>query len=272
MARSKLPLGGGGAPRTVPAPAPPVAGLVRVGLWVLPAYAVVHLWRAVRAAPMRVDDPAAWSERVTSDGYRWFQMVAGLGGTLLGLIAIIALTVLLAGTRRGRWLAVAGLLAGLAAAGLDLAHRGVAIFVAPVLGEQVRAGDISAASAYERAYGIGEAPAGPVAEAMTWLGVDGPLVYGGVWLLVAATLVSLAWLLFGLAVWRGLSRGDGFLLLAAAPLLGLVGGFLVVAVPLGALLLTAAGIGIAWTGARSREGQRSRSAGTPRPGHNRQRA
>lgn len=269
--RSRQPLGGGG-PERVAADVPPGAGLVRVALWALPAYALVCLWRAARVTPTRVDEPAEWAAWVTSGGYRWFQVVAGFGGTLLGLIAIIALAALLARARRGRRLAVAGLFAGLAAATLELAHLGVAAFVAPVLGEQIRAGDPTAARTYERAYGMGESlPAGP-AETLTRLGIDGPLVHGGLWLLAAALLVSVAWFLFGLAVWRGLSRGDGLLILVAAPLLGILGGFLVLAVPLGALLLAAAGIGIAWTGGRSRDRQWPRLPAAPRPGQNRQRA
>ena len=226
---------------------------MRVALWALPAFALIHLWQSVRATPALVDDPAAWSQWVTSGGYGWLQAVTGFGGTLLGLVAIIALTALLAGGRRGRGLAAAGLVTGLAAAILDSAHRGVAAFAAPVLGDQVRAGDTGAAETYERAYGMGEPwlPAGTAAT-ITDLGWGGPLWYGGPWLLAAASLMTLAWTLFGLAVWRGLSRGDGLLILLAAPLLGLVGGLLVPAVPLGALLLAAAGIGIAWSRGRSR--------------------
>ena len=223
---------------------------MRVALWALPAFALIHLWQSVRATPALVDDPAAWSQWVTSGGYGWLQAVTGFGGTLLGLVAIIALTALLAGGRRGRGLAAAGLVTGVAAAILDSAHRGGGVRRTGARRPGTRR-DTGAAETYERAYGMGEPwlPAGTAATIDLGWGpavVRRPLVAGG------RVADDLAWTLFGLAVWRGLSRGDGLLILLAAPLLGLVGGLLVPAVPLGALLLAAAGIGIAWSRGRSR--------------------
>jgi Amt family ammonium transporter len=78
----------------------------------------------------------------------------------------------------------------------------------------------------------------------------------GAVLLLGAGLLMLAWLLNGVAVTgcRALNRGDGYLLMIAAPMLylgGLFGGPALHMLPtLGAMLLLAAGIGLVGTTAR----------------------
>jgi len=70
--------------------------------------------------------------------------------------------------------------------------------------------------------------------------------------LAGAALFSLAWLLAGVAVLRAelFNTVDGMLLLAAAPLLGVVGQLSGPLQTVGAVLTLAAGVGIAWSAGR----------------------
>jgi hypothetical protein len=70
--------------------------------------------------------------------------------------------------------------------------------------------------------------------------------------LVGATLFSLGWLLAGWAVLRSrvFGAGDGVLLMLAAPMLGLGGLLLPLLHTIGALLVLAAGVGVAWKAGR----------------------
>ena len=81
---------------------------------------------------------------------------------------------------------------------------------------------------------------------------------------------SIGWLFFGWSILRSrlFSRGDGLLLMLAAPLLGAGGVWLAPLHTLGALLTLAAGIGIAWASGRlvpsvGRVAAKSRPAAAP---------
>lgn len=202
--------------------------VARVALWALPLHAVAYLWLTLAGDRMPGSDPGGWAVQVAGPGYQRMQLLAGAGGWLLGLVAMVALAALLAGLR-GRLLAAGGLLAGLAAGALLLPQVGVAAFGARAAGEATAAGRPAAAEVFTQAHGYAATPA-----------------------TVGLVLLTVAWLLFGLAVWcsRPLGRADGMLLLLAAPLLGVAGLYQPLRV-FGALLLLAAGIGLAWSGARA---------------------
>lgn len=214
--------------------------LARYAAWALPAYAVVLVWWSARPTPDPMTDPVGWAQWVSTDGYPGLQALLGLGGTLLGLIAVLAVGVLLF-TTRGRAVAAVALLIALVTATLGFARQGMAVFAAPVFGEQVHAGNPAAAASYHRAV----APADAVLSGEAF---SAPALL----LLVGTALVTLGWLVIGLAVWRSrvFARGDAVLLWLAAPLVGVVSIFLPPAAPLGGLLLLAAGVGIAWNGGR----------------------
>jgi hypothetical protein len=217
-------------PRTEADPAWARATLrtARIAVWALPAYAVAYLWLSLTPALDPVADPAGWAARVTEDGYLRLHLLTGPGIILLGLVALVALATLLAGAR-GRGFAAVGLLAALGAVALWLPRDGVAMFVAPTLAEQARGGR-AAADTYARMY--------EQASELATIGTG----------LFTASLV-----LFGVALWRSrvFSRGDGVLLILAAPLVGTAGLYLELLLPLGALLLLAAGVGIGWQGGRA---------------------
>lgn len=210
--------------------------MARAAAWALPAYALVYLWFTLAGTVEFGSEATGWSARVSSADYQRTQLLAGLGGWLLAMVAMVALSALLVGLR-GRLLAGLGLLAGLTAAVLLLPQLGVTVFTARATGAAVADGDPAAAQVFAQAQGHGEEVA-----------------------VAGVVLFSMAWLLFGLAVWRSrpLSRADGLLLVLAAPLLGVASLDVPMVGPLGALLLLAAGIGIAANGARALPGDGGR--------------
>jgi hypothetical protein len=201
---------------------------VRVAIWALPAYAIGLLWASLTPAVDPAVDPTAWAERATGDGYLAVEVLTGPGLSLLGLVALVGLATLLAGAR-GRGFAAAGMLAGVAAATVLLPRHGLLLFAAPTLAESAAGGRTAAATYAEMQSRTGD---------LTTAGF---------------VLLTVAWFLLGVAVWRArvVSRADGMLLMLAAPLLGVAGLHLDMLVPLGALLLLAAGVGIAWHGGKA---------------------
>lgn len=201
--------------------------IARVAIWSLPLYAVIHLWWALQIVPEPSADPVAWVDQVASASYQQTRILAGFGSMGLGLVAMVALVGLLAGMR-GRWAAVSGLLTGLAATALLLAQVGLQTFTAGAVAETVP----------------GAAPAARLYAELTD-NMHTQFVLG-------LCLLSAAWLLLGVAVWRSgvFNRGDGLLLMIAGLLIGVTELFAPAVVPLGPLLLAAAGLGIAWTSGR----------------------
>ncbi|MFC7550434.1 hypothetical protein [Plantactinospora sp. GCM10030261] len=185
-------------------PAPPAPNMIwlwalrrfaRNVVWLLPGYAV--LFGLVTA---RGDDLRRSTSLATGGSLRALGLVLA---TWLGLLALLALTSLLA-TNRSRGTATAALL--------------LALFGALLMPLAYAAGP-----GYARALAF-----------------------------VGGTVFSLGWGLAGLAVARSQVFGasDGVLMMIAAPLLG-VGGLIVAALQtVGALLLLAAGVGVAWKAGR----------------------
>jgi hypothetical protein len=163
-----------------------VRRFARIALWALPLAAIAYGWTTLSGTGGLADlialDAAAW----------------------LALIAMVAVTALLAGSR-GRRPAIIGLLLG---------------FAGTVMGLPLTALDHQN-------------------------GISG---FG----IAAAAVTGTGWLLLGYAVLRSgmLNPADGILLMLAAVSVG-AGTFAVDPIPtVGALLLLAAGMGLAWTGSR----------------------
>lgn len=173
-----------------------VRRFARTALWALPAAALAHGWTTL-----------GLSERPGA-------LAVQLAGMWLGLVAQVALTALLAGTR-SRHLGLVGLLTALAGA----------VVLLPLA-----------------ALAPGNGPAqAPLSAADLALATS-----------VATGVYGAGWLLTGAAVFRSrlLNPADGILLMLAAVAVG-AGTFAVGPLPtVGALLMLAAGMGVAVTGGR----------------------
>jgi hypothetical protein len=184
----------------------------------LPVREAVWIWSVRRYART-----ALWALPIGAALYGWSTLgvatppgplVIRLAALWLSTIAMIALAGLLAGSRTRR-AALAGVLIGLAGAMLLLPLAALPAGVAPA--------DIAL-------------PASAVRTAA----------------LVAAAVTGTGWLLLGWAVLRSrlVNPADGVLLMLAAVSIG-AGSYAVKPLPtVGALLLLAAGMGLAWTGGR----------------------
>jgi hypothetical protein len=211
-----------------------VRPVARIAIWVLPVYAAVYLWWALLEVPDPRGDPLVWVDQVASASYQQTRIVAGFGSMTLGLVAMVALVGLLIGMR-GRWVALVGLLTGLGSTAILLSQVGLWTFTAATVADTVP----------------GAAPAALLYARM--------LDEAGSTLALGLCLLTAAWLLLGLAVWRSgvFNRGDGVLLMLGGGLIGITELVAPAVVPLGALLLIAAGLGIAWNAGRVTGGRRA---------------
>jgi len=181
---------------------------------ILPVREAVWIWSVRRYARV-----ALWALPLAAVLYGWSTFHANpllieLAAGWLSMIAMIAVAALLAGSRTRRC-AVAGLVIGLAGSSLLLPLVALPAGVAPA-GSPLPAGQVHAAT------------------------------------LAAAAIAGAGWLLLGWAVFRSrlVNPADGILLMLAAALIG-AGGYPIKPLPtVGALLLLAAGMGLAWTGGR----------------------
>lgn len=174
----------------------------RAVVWLLPGYAILYGVVALAS------DGGVGNDPYPADG-RALYLLGWVAAVWLGLLALMALTGLLAATRSRR-VALAGLLVSLAGTVLMLPFAGLAEQT-PVFGTRART-----------------------------------LV------LVGALCYSIGWFLTGWAVARSgvFSYGDGGLLMAAAPLLGIGGALVGSLQTFGAIFALVAGIGIAWRAGR----------------------
>ncbi len=188
----------------------------RYAAFAVPAYAIVTGLATLRDRP-RVPLDADW---------RQWGLVMATG--FLALVSFTALVALLAGTA-GRRFAIAGLLAGFAGT-VVLLPTGSLTPQAPAAGKHLVRGD------WARVV-IADGLRGKTAAIVVLAGAG--LLILGWWLLAVAVVRS-----------RLLARTDAAFMIIAAPLLYL-GGFGLRMVPtIGALLLLAAGMGVACTAAR----------------------
>jgi hypothetical protein len=194
----------------------PAAGTPVADSGLLPVREAVWIWSVRRYARV-----ALWALPLGALLYGWFTLgvptppgalVVNLAAVWLSTIAMVALAGLLAGSRSRRS-AVAGLLIGLAGTVLLIPLAALPPGTAPDNSPLVAAQTHNAA-------------------------------------LIAAAVTGTGWLLLGWAVFRSrlVNPADGVLLMLAAITIG-AGAFAAKPLPtVGALLLLAAGMGIAWTG------------------------
>jgi hypothetical protein len=196
----------------------------RYAVWAIPIYAIVVV-AFPRPSGAFSSDPATYARYLaTAHGTisEWARII-GLG--VLGVLSLVALAALLV-KARGRWLALAGLSAGLGGSVLLILEAGSAVIRNERMRDAVLGGDLT------RIHGN--------AQATSWLVPLGLL------------LLTLGWVLLGIAVFvaRGLNRTDGVLLVISAPMT-YIGGLVLSMLPvLGAFLLVAAGLGIGFAAAK----------------------
>ncbi len=118
---------------------PPLARMVRLGLWALPAWAVLLFYGTLTHQPPPQTQLAAWSRYVTTPQFLASHLIASILGAAIGIIGMVALAVFLAGHRRPR-AAVWGLVTGVVANTLLTAVFGIAAFAQPAIGRDYLAG------------------------------------------------------------------------------------------------------------------------------------
>ena len=206
----------------------------RYAIWSLPVYAVVSLLGLLHKDPAFRTDPAGYDRYLDRLRFSPSHLIYSVGAAFLGILALVAMAALLAGVR-GRLFAAAALPIGLAGATVLLAEVGGLVVQQEAARDALRHGQLDAV----------------VINAQLRGGTGATLVVAG------SVALTLAWMLIGVALWRSraLQRSDGVLLILAAPLLYL-GGYALHMLPiLGAMLLFAAGIGVAWTASRLTPGR-----------------
>ena len=200
----------------------------RVGVFAIPLLAIVAAL-GLRSSHAFSTNRAEYADFVA---HRWTTPMSIAITTATGVFAVISLislALLLLGTR-GRWLGIAGSILGLAGAVMMMIEVGAVVIRAQGVAKQVLGGHLDRAVITAAAHGTKAAV----------------LVFGG------AALLTLGWILLGLAIMItiGLNKGDGGLLIVAAPLVFLGGFFLHTLPTMGAFLLGAAGLGILFTAGR----------------------
>jgi hypothetical protein len=216
--------------RRVPLVAPParwaqtMRRFGRYAVWAVPFYAVLTGLTALRHDPAFATDAHVYRDRFTVGHLSNVVFMA-----FFGLLALVGLTALLAGVR-GRRLAGIGLVLGLAGAALLLPEVGTLVVRQEAARTALLHGHLSAVALNAQVRGGGAVVA----------------------VLLGSLAMMVAWILIGAAVWRSrvLNRADGVLVMISAPLIYLGGFFLRMLPVLGALLLLAAGLGLAFTAAR----------------------
>lgn len=203
-------------------------GFGRYGVWAIPIFALIS-GLAPRSSAAFATDPQVYARYVATSRREPREMVVLIGLAVFGVVSILALGALLA-RGRARWTAIAGLVAGCLGAAAMLWEIDTMIIRAQRLRHDLLSGN------------FGQIVLNPHASGGTAV----LLVLGG------ATLLILAWCLYGIAVFRtgGMNRSDGILLIISAPML-YAGGMVLNMIPiLGSFLLLAAGLGIGLSAGR----------------------
>ncbi len=200
----------------------------RIGICAIPLLAVLAAL-GLKPSTAFSTDPAAYARFVAD---RWSSPMAVATTTATGvltLISVVALALLLYGTR-ARWLALVGSVFAAAGSVMMMAAVGSVVVRAEGMAKPILHWRLDQARITAEAHGTDAAV----------------LVLGG------AALITLGFILLGLAVMiaKGLNRGDGGLLMVSAPMVFLGGFFLHVLPTMGAFLLGAAGLGIMFTADR----------------------
>jgi hypothetical protein len=178
--------------------------MVHLGLWALPAWAVLLFYGTLTHQPPPQTQLAAWARYVTTPQFLASHLIGSILGAAIGIIGMVALAVFLAG--RGRPRAAAwGLVTGVLASTLLTSVFGIAAFAQPAIGRDYLAGHTTAA--HEMYYAAAQG---------TWLVATA--VTGTA--LMAASLV-----IFGVAAarTRPLPRLAGIGLAVGGPLFAVIG-------------------------------------------------
>jgi hypothetical protein len=188
-------------PRNSP---PPSARIIRLGLWALPAWAVLLFYSTLTHQPPPQTQLAAWSRYVTTPQFLASHLIASILGAALGIIGMVALAVFLAGRGRLR-AAVWGLVTGVFGSTLVTAVVGIAAFAQPAIGRDYLAGHPTQARAMYYAAAQGN-----------WLVATA---------FTGAALVAASLVIFGVAAarTRPLPRLAGIGLAVGGPLFAVVG-------------------------------------------------
>jgi hypothetical protein len=125
---------------------PPAARMARLGLWALPAWAVLLFYGTLTHQPPPQTQFAAWSRYVTTPEFLASHLIASILGAAIGIIGMVALAIFLAGLGRPR-AAVWGLVTGVIGSTLVTAVFGIAAFAQPAIGREYLAGHTTAAHA-----------------------------------------------------------------------------------------------------------------------------
>jgi hypothetical protein len=183
---------------------PPFARIVRLGLWPLPAWAVLLFYGTLTHQPPPQTQLAAWSRYVATPEFLASHLIASILGAAIGIIGLIALAVFLAGRGRPR-AAVWGLVTGVIGSTLVTSVFGIAAFAQPAIGRDYLAGHTTAARAMYYAAAQGN-----------WLVATA---------FTGAALLAASLVIFGVAAarTRPLPRLAGICLAVAGPLFAVIG-------------------------------------------------
>ena len=210
----------------------PIDVYARRGLWALVVWAVLLLYVTFTHQPPYQTDFAGWSRYVTGTDFLVGHLLGSILGAGIGILGFVALSIVLADRGVPR-LALWGLVTAVLGATLTTAVFGVAAFAQPAIGRSYLAGHADMVELYNDVNGV-------------------PLFA------TAATgvlLLSVGLVLYGIGVARSrlASRLAGLAIAVGGPLFAIVGVVLAdIVQSIGAALLVAGTVAIAWTGRRGR--------------------
>ena len=210
----------------------PIDVYARRGLWAFVVWAVLLLYVTFTHQPPYRTDFAGWSRYVTGTEFLVGHLVGSILGAGIGILGFVALSIVLADRGVPR-LALWGLVTAVLGATLTTAVFGVAAFAQPAIGRSYLAGHADMVELYNDVNGV-------------------PLFA------TAATgvlLLSVGLVLYGIGVARSrlASRLAALAIAVGGPLFAIVGVVLAdIVQSIGAALLVAGTVAIAWTGRRGR--------------------
>ncbi len=226
---------------------PPFTRVARLGLWTLPAWAVLLFYGTLTHQPPPQTQFAAWSRYVTTPEFLASHLIASILGAAIGIIGMVALAVFLAGRGRLR-AAVWGLVTGIIGSTLVTAVFGIAAFAQPAIGRDYLAGHPTQAHAMYYAAAQGN-----------WLVAT---AFSGTALLAASLVI------FGVAAARTspLPRLAGIGLAVGGPLFAIIGAALDNFIEsLASAILIACTVWIAAAACRTQSATEATSSPAPAP-------
>ena len=210
----------------------PIDVYARRGLWALVVWAVLLLYVTFTHQPPYRTDFAGWSRYVTGTDFLVGHLLGSILGAGIGILGFVALSIVLADLGVPR-LALWGLVTAVLGATLTTAVFGVAAFAQPAIGRSYLAGHADMVELYNDVNG-------------------GPLFATAA---PGVLLLSVGLVLYGIGVARSrlASRLAALAIAVGGPLFAIVGVVLAdIVQSIGAALLVAGTVAIAWTGRRAR--------------------